>query len=428
LSLTVRHLAGEIARRFPSYAEAISQEPEDLPALQKRLRPEEALVSYLVAPDATYAWVVRADAAQLVPLGVGWAQLDQVIRLLRHGLDPSQLPPDQRAELPPYDAKLAFELEKKIFLPLVPGLGGARRILVVMDGPLQSLPLEVLAAAEPPANLIQPVDYRKVDWLVRHYAFAVLPSVNALRALRAFARPSEAKAPFLGLGAPRLGGPRLRRAAPASGLSGDNIDVNIVNQLAPLPETAAELHAIADTLRAGPDDVVLGDRATRRNLRGLDLAQFRVVAFATHGLVTGELKGLAEPALVLTPEPGIDDGLLRASEIAQLRFDADWVVLSACNTAAPGDEASQEGLTGLARAFFYAGSRSLLVSHWPVNSGASVQLTTAAVAAVANDPSLGKAEALQKSIMKLLDEGEPIYAHPMMWAPFVMVGEGAPGK
>jgi CHAT domain-containing protein/tetratricopeptide (TPR) repeat protein len=428
LSGQVRDFDVQLHSRFPAYAEATSQQPEPLAALQKLLRPGEVLVSYLIAPRGSYAWVVRPDGADVIRLAIGWDQLDQVVRLLRRGLDPSLMPLDMRDQLPVYDAKLAFELQKKIFAPIVPALQGATHVLVVADGPLQSLPLGVLVGAEPPPALVQPIDYRQVDWLARRYAFAVLPSVNSLRALRTFAKPTAAKEPFLGIGAPHLGGPRLRNRA-AVVLKGDAIDVNLVNQLNPLPETADELHEIAQTLQAPADDVILSDQATRPRLRTLDLANFRVVAFATHGLVTGELKGLTEPALVLTPNQGADpdDGLLRASEIAQLHFDADWVVLSACNTAAPSGDATTESLSGLARAFFYAGSRSILVSHWPVNSGASVQLTTAAVEAVIKDPQLGKADALERSMVALMDKGAPLYAHPMMWAPFVVVGEGGVG-
>src|SRR3990172_3225130 len=95
--------------------------------------------------------------------------------------------------------------------------------------------------------------------------------------------------------------------------------------------------------------------------------------------MAGEFKGLAEPALVLTPpEKGseLDDGLLTAGEISQLKLNADWVILSACNTAAPDGTPGADGLSGLAKAFFYAGARSLLVSHWAVSSEATVALTT----------------------------------------------------
>ena len=428
LSTQVRDFDALLNDKFPAYADATSQDPETLAQVQKLLRPDEATVSYLVAPTAAYAWVITADSARMIRLDIGWNQLDQAVYLLRRGLDPTLVSPEARTagRLPTYDAKLAFELQKKIFAPLVPALKGARHVMVVVDGPLQSLPPSVMVASEPPAVLAEPIDYRKVDWLARHYSFAILPSVNSLRALRTFAKPSAAKEPFLGFGAPKLGGPRLRNRSQAA-LPGDAIDVNLVNQLNPLPETADELRAIAATLKAPAVDVILADQATRPHLRGLTLANYRVVAFATHGLMAGELKGLTEPALVLTPNTmgdSPDDGLLRASEIAQLHFDADWVVLSACNTAAPEGGASTESLSGLARAFFYAGSRSILVSHWPVNSGASVRLTTTAVQAVADDPKLGKAEALKRSMVELMDSGDPLYAHPMMWGPFVVVGEG----
>src|SRR5262249_10920513 len=150
--------------------------------------------------------------------------------------------------------------------------------------------------------------------------------------------------------------------------------------LAPLPETEGELRNIAGVLGASSEDVLVGDGASESVVKQMSkanrLASYRVVAFATHGLVAGDIRGLAEPALALTVprEPSEeDDGLLTASEVTQLKLNADWVILSACNTAA-GDKPGAEALSGLARAFFYAGARGLLVSHWPVESSAAVRL------------------------------------------------------
>ena len=167
--------------------------------------------------------------------------------------------------------------------------------------------------------------------------------------------------------------------------------------------------------------------ATETWIKSADLADRKVIAFATHGLVAGDLTGLAEPALVLTPpEEGteLDDGLLTASEVAQLKLDADWVILSACNTASPDGTPGAEGLSGLAKAFFYAGTRTLLVSHWPVASDAAVKITTRMLAEAAK-PGIGRAEAHRRAMLSLLDEKEPDhFAHPAFWAPFVVVGEG----
>ena len=143
----------------------------------------------------------------------------------------------------------------------------------------------------------------------------------------------------------------------------------LAHMLARLKDTADELTAVAQKLGAQATDIYLRENAAETNVKRKPLADYRVVYFATHGLVAGDVKELAEPSLALTlpKEPTIeDDGLLTASEVAQLKLNADWVVLSACNTIA-GDRPGAEALSGLARAFFYAGARALLVSHWPVS-------------------------------------------------------------
>ena len=157
-----------------------------------------------------------------------------------------------------------------------------------------------------------------------------------------------------------------------------------------------------------------------------------MIAFATHSLVAGDITGVSEPSLVLTPPKTgtiLDDGLLTASEIAQLKLNADMVILSACNKAAADGTPGAEGLSGLAKAFFYAGSRSLLVTHWPVFSDAAVRLTTGMLAELSQSFSMGRAEALRRSMMALMgDHDKPHYAHPMFWAPFVVVGEGGKAR
>jgi len=148
-----------------------------------------------------------------------------------------------------------------------------------------------------------------------------------------------------------------------------------------------------------------------------------VIAFATHGLLPAELSCRTEPALAPPPAAiGGDDGLLAASDVARLRLDADLVVLSACNTAAPDGRLGGESLSGRARAFFYAGARALLVSHWAVESRSTLQLTTGLFESQRRDALLGRAEALRRAQMALWQE--PQTAHPLFWAPFVLVGDG----
>ena len=177
-------------------------------------------------------------------------------------------------------------------------------------------------------------------------------------------------------------------------------------------------------------------RRSRTCPRRADSTDYAILHFATHGALTGQVERLAEPGLVLTPPPRgtsdaraleRDDGFLTASEIAALKLDADWVILSACNTAGASGETA-EPLSGMARAFFYAGARALLVSHWEVGSDAAVKLTTRAFVEMNANPKIGRAEAFRVSMRALIEKGSAFEAHPSQWAPFVVVGEGAAAR
>jgi len=291
------------------------------------------------------------------------------------------------------------------------------------------LPPGVLVTEPPAKPNATLTELPQVAWLAKKYTITVLPAAGSLRALRQFAKAPASREPFSGFGDPVLEGTGddARKGKVAALYSrGAVADVDEVRKLARLPESAGELRAIAVALKAPTTSIRLGAAATERAVKEADLTRYRNLAFATHGLMAGDFRGLAEPALVLTPpEKGseLDDGLLTAGEISQLKLDADWVVLSACNTAAPDGTPGAEGLSGLARAFFYAGARSLLVSHWAVSSDAAVALTTRMFDESAKGAS--KAEALRRSMLALMARTDkPYFAHPALWAPFVVVGEG----
>jgi len=289
----------------------------------------------------------------------------------------------------------------------------------------------------------------------------VLPSAASLAALRRQAKASAAIEPFLGYGDPVLTGQAdcgqplipdkcpdedtqvarsghilTRRAQALSAVPSyfrnGLANVSELRKACPLPDTAYELKCVARSLGAEPSAVVLGAAMTETAVKSAPLDRYRIVHFATHGLLAGEtalfMNARAEPALVMSPpaQPTEeDDGLLTASEIAGLKLDADWVVLSACNTAG-GKEPGAEALSGLARAFFYAGARALLVSHWSVNSYAATMLMTRTFAELRNSRSIGRAEAFRGAMLALMsDDQRPWAAHPSAWAPFVVVGEGA---
>ena len=379
------------------------------------------MLVYVSTDEATLLWVLHIE--------VSAKGLVDEVTALRASLDPKS-----NADLAPFPALRAHTLYEKLIGPAEPLLAGVHHLLIVPDGPLQSLPMTVLVTKPPKQDPERLEDHRDVAWLTRDYAVTVLPAVSSLRALRQFANAEHASAPFLGIGDPVLNGSptRVPGVTLVSLFRGAAADVEKVRALPPLPETAGELRAIAQTLGASESDLLLRERASEPVLRQMALDHYKVIEFATHGLMSGELKGLAEPALVLTPPAEAtpdNDGLLTASKIATLKLNADWVVLSACNTAASDGTPDGGGLSGLAKAFFYAGARSLLVSHWPALSEATVKLTTGTFGELAKDQSIGRAEALRRAMMAMLDPtNPPEYAHPAAWAPFVLAGEGGAGR
>jgi len=360
----------------------------------------------------------------------------------------------------PFDLARAHGLYKDLF-GQVEDLVKDKRLLVVADGPLTALPFQVLVTEQPDAAFPRYYDgYAKAKWLGVRQAISVLPSVASLKALRSHAGKSAAPSPYLGVGNPLLTGPggndrsafERQGCAPSArpetvalaaqrGLSPSPFtelafaDVENLRRQPPLPETADEVCAVAKLLGADPQaSIHLGADATEAHVKALSaagtLARSRVLHFATHGLVAAQTRDIArlaraEPALLLTPPQAAsdeDDGLLTASEVAGLKLDADWVILSACNTAA-GGATGAEALSGLARTFFYAGARALLVSHWYVDSDTTVDLVRGTFEALAADPAIGRAEALQRAMTALIARGGRT-AHPALWAPFVVVGEG----
>lgn len=463
----IAKIDGDLAEHFPKHVALTRPAPLSIAATQELLRADEALYSMAVTASGSFAWVVTRDAFRWVRVPLTRDGARDLVDALRCGLDPfawqgeggrrcaALLPgaPSFGRGLGPYDLAKAHTLYRALFGEVEDLIAG-RKVLLVPSGALALLPFQVLVTEKPDVSFpAAGSGYADVPWLAKDHALAVLPSVASLRALRRFAGTSKAARAFLGFGNPLLSGPSgkdrrawnrqacdnptvervsaQRSAVPdiklfARGLA----DVDILRRQHPLPETADELCRVGRASKAAAPDIYLGARATEAAVKRLSddggLADARVVHFATHGLLAAETRSLArgraEPALMLTPPAAAtatDDGLLTASEIGGLKLDADWVVLSACNTASGGQE-NGEVLSGLARAFFYAGTRSALVSHWSVNSNATVKLITRTFAY----DDVDRAESLRRAMLALMREGG-FNAHPAAWAPFVLVGEGA---
>lgn len=477
VSAALTDLRGQIEKALPAYAEMAFVKPVPVRDIQNLLNDDEILVQFFSWDDETYIWIVRKQGSTWARRKIGLDQMFNRVAALRCGLDGElwqsarsrlrcrallgkKLVPRKPGahELPPFDLELAYDTYKEL-------LGGAleertrnKRLLIVPSGPLAQLPFEVLLTSPPPQGVSTIEALGQASWLGVRQSITVLPSVSALKALRGQARKSAARRPLVGFANPLLDGPdssflakaklarertgcedKLQRLQVASadhasrgGLhakrSAHAARADLASQL-PLPDTVDEICAVAASVDAKADDLFIGGRATEARVKQLsasgDLADYKVLHFATHGALAGEIGGVEEPGLVLTPPAtpsSQDDGYLSASEIAELKLDADWVILSACNTAAGGVRGA-EALSGIARAFFYAGARSLLVSHWSVYSSAAVDLVTSAFGELRTSPSISRAEAMRRARAAVSGRGG-FAAHPAYWAPFSLVGEG----
>jgi CHAT domain-containing protein len=458
-----RHvLIHEINTRFPRYAELIHPKPFSITQLQENLHPGEAFISIYTTDDHSYVWAIPHEGeAVFATVSLGRQRLSQMVTDLRTALDPK---PITLGDIPGFDTSLAYEFYKQLLEPVEKGWQDANDLLIVAHGPLGQLPFALLPTA--PVRLGEEeqrlfIKYKKVPWLIRKASVTRLPSASTFVNLRSASAGDADRKAFVGFGDPFFNPRQLAEAQKEKAksavvaisphgqiqvrgirlsqegiLDSDKIVSCTINDLKRLPDTSAEIKHIGEALGAHPsDDVFLGKQASEQQVKSMDLSDRKVIAFATHALVPGDLDGLNQPALALSA-PSItgsdEDGLLTMGEILRLKLNADWVVLSACNTGAAAGRGA-EAISGLGRAFFYAGTRAILVSMWPVETTSARELTTGLFRHQQADQTLSRARALQKSALELIDGPgmqDPVtgkiaasYAHPLFWAPFIVVGE-----
>ena len=413
-------LAARVRQSFPDYAALAEPGPAELARVEQSLGAHDAMVIYVIGESSSFALVVRQSGFAAVPLAIGADALQASVSDLRSAFVPAF------GKLPPFSLKNAYALDQNLVAPLASRLEGADYLIVVPQGALSSLPLSLLVSSDPGESH----DYANAAWLVRRYAISEVPSARAYVTLRdEAAHHTPASRPFLGVGAPTFQGAQGAAGQRAlSDLSGACREAGptppeLLRALPPLPGTAAEVETIGKRIGGAGANILTGAVATEANLRAQPLDQYAVLYFATHGILPGEIHCEGEPSLALSPpaqpaQSTQSDGMLTASEIASLRLNADLVVLSACNTAESSDGLGGGALEGLSDAFFAAGARAVLASHWEVPSAATASLMTGVFTSGRRD----LAEALRQSQLALI--GQAATAHPFNWAAFTIIGDG----
>jgi CHAT domain-containing protein len=452
----------EINKRFPSYAELIDPRPPTVEQIRQALAPGESMLSFYFGRRGSFVWAVPKEGqVAFAAINATSGDIESKVMKLREALEPNAA---MISDIPAFDLTLGHELYSLLLKPVEAGWKQSKSLIVVTNGALGLLPLSLLPTVPAQFATNEEVlfsSYRNVPWLARTHAVTMVPSSAALRTLRGLPPGKPERSELIAFGDPHFsreqheeamkpvhvadatatahaaanttrGVPLKRRNSPKL----EGVDSAELALLPRLPDTADELKSIALALQADPSKVLnLGKDANEKNVKTMDLSGFKVLAFATHGLVPGELNGLIQPALALSAPAvsGVEgDGLLTMEEILALKLDADWVVLSACNTGAASG-AGAEAASGLGRAFFYAGTRALLVTNWSVHSQSARELVTDLFKRQAADAVLARGEAMRQAMMAMVDgpgytdaagKTEFAYAHPLFWAPYTIIGDG----
>jgi CHAT domain-containing protein/predicted nucleic acid-binding protein len=451
IDLRLTKLAEEMRAAFPDYYDYLVADAVPVDKARQLLGADEAILLAMPTPFSTHVMALTKDGLAWQNVAAPERDISAAVQQLRWEVGASvdasaeQIATWERANpaggMASFDRTLAHQLYQAVVAPVASVLKDKKRIYIVAGGTLGAIPFSLLVTEPPQGRDNDPEALRNTRWFGDEAALVHVPSVQALGLLRDAGPSGAPQGGLAGFGDPMLqgsaetrnrGGSQRAASSQSRGLrlrSGGAIaDPRALRSLARLPGTARELEAIRQTFQAPPGAIRTGAAATEKAVRAADLTDARILVFATHGLTAAEMDVVAEPGLVLTPPAEAteqDDGFLAASEVATLKLDADWVILSACNTAT-GEEPGQ-GLGGLARSFFFAGARNLLASHWPVHDEVASEITVRTI--TLERQGVPRAEAFRQAMRAIRlnashDTATETWAHPFYWAPFVLIGDG----
>jgi CHAT domain-containing protein len=406
----------------PAYAQLV-QSQATAARVMALLQPDEGLLAIQVSGSTSVGFLVTRSGVLAYPIALAADEASGIVDHLRQS---AQV--DSEGKPAAYDVAAAHDLYAKLIAPAAPALRGIDRLVVSTNGALLSFPFEILVseAAAPVTN----GDYRAVPFLVKRFTLSYVPAPQSFVRLREVKAGSQAPMPYVGFG--DLHPPSHAQLAQTFPPDRCKADLDAMSALGGLPGTREEITRAGAILNARPEDIILGAKFTKAALLHAGLDRYRILHLATHAFLPTELRCKSEPTILMSPPsgaPSANDAFLDAGGILNLDLDADLIILSACNTAGPAG-AGGESLSGLARAFFFAGSRGLLVTHWSVEDESAKFIITRAIESMKPGAAQkDSATALREAKLALLSgralgSGSALYSHPFAWAPFVLIGDG----
>ena len=374
--------------------------------IRAALGPDEALLQYMVIEPEfvkddyqVICTFIDDKSLEIVINSIDYQHLKKQILDLQTGLStPSSNVQELNMNL--------LNLSKLLFDGIDTLIENKKTIYFLTDGILSKLPFELLSLS---SSTYKPMFLDK--------SILMLPSINYMlikrmspeideNTLFAMADPVYNNGYYKSLGFSDQDKQNLQRGS------------RYLGYFAPLPETSIEVATIGGLFPPGNVEVVSASEATESYLKNLRYFKAKYIHIACHGVLSNEIPGINEPALVLSDEIG-EDGFFMASEAEKLRLSAELTVLSACNTGA-GEFMNGQGVTGMSQAFILAGSKSVLVSLWSVASQATVKLMTEFYEHLLQGTP--KAEALRLAKLSVKNDFRARTSHPFYWAPFILYG------
>ncbi|HLZ82187.1 MAG TPA: CHAT domain-containing protein, partial [Caulobacteraceae bacterium] len=431
-------LEAQLLNADPRYASALNN-LVSVDALQKQLRTGEVYLKVFLLADRGYGVLISPTAARVYGVDLSRQQGAELMEAVRPKTASVRTKAGERRRVAPFDVDRAHEAFTTLFGPVAADLLAAKHVIYEPDVTLIVVPFATYVVDDASvrtmkANLERaragsaPLTYAGVNWLGARVSSTIALSAPAFVQARVTA-PSTAGQAFYGFGDPQISQDDPREFADVRASGGDKGEQTFCDvvrlsllQMSALPETGAEVATVARGLGQGPGSYALGPAFTdsdilRRGGPDGDLGRYRVLYFATHGIMSTETRGCMQTALLTSRGDGDSDALLDVIKIPNLHLNADMVVLSACDTGVSAG--GNETLGGLVTSFVQAGARNLVVSNWHVESKATQQLMSLMFA----QKGVSQAEALAIAERAMMSGGR--YTHPYFWAPFVVVGDGA---